>query len=420
MRTAGSKILVSWAVYDFANTIFSAVVLTVYFPLYLTERAGANWYLGAASTASMVLAGLAIPFLGTLSDQTGKTKKYLILATLMAVCFLFLLSRLQNAASLILAFLIACFFYHAALVFYNSLLTVAAPPEKQGFASGLGTGLGYMGVVCSLPLANWVDQHFGRQSVFAASAALFLIFSLPLFLWVPERVVERLPSPSPLPSGERDRVRGLWQSEWKRVLETVRTLPERPELLFFLAGNFFAVDALNATIFWLSVYVRDVFQPGQNTLIVLLMGINATAFLGGILAGFLTDRWGAAKTLILSAGCLAGTLALLAWTNEFRLFAALSMTGGAFAISGTWTAGRKRLVELAPAGKLGGYFGLYGLTTKVSVIGSLVFSIVADLVGMRPALRVLLFPSTVGLIFFILSKVAQDRRKKSGLPLLFQ
>lgn len=404
MRTAGFKILVSWAFYDFANTIFSAVVLTVYFPLYLTELAGTNWYLGVASTASMVLAGLAIPFLGALSDQTGGTKKYLILATLTAVFFLFLLSCLQNVTSLILAFLAACFFYHGALVFYNSLLAVAAPPEKQGFASGLGTGLGYLGVVCSLPIANWVDKTFGRPAVFAAAAALFLLFSLPLFLFVPERTVSR-------PVSFRW---GLWTEEWRKVIQTLKGLPEKPSLLLFLAGNFFAVDALNTTIFWLSVYVRDMFQPGQGSLIFLLMGINAAAFLGGILAGFLTDCWGAAKTLILSAGCLAGTLALLAWVNEFRLFAALAVTGGAFAISGIWTAGRKRLVELAPAEKLGGHFGLYGLTTKVSIIGSLVFSIVADLAGMRTALKVLLFPSTVGLIFLILSQTAQDTNHHDG------
>ena len=70
--------LLSWASYDFANTIFSAIVLTSYFPLYLTELAGKNIYLGAASSLSMILAGLIVPFLGALSDQTGKTKVYLI------------------------------------------------------------------------------------------------------------------------------------------------------------------------------------------------------------------------------------------------------------------------------------------------------------------------------------------------------
>ena len=70
--------LVSWALYDFANTIFSAVVLTAYFPLYLTEVTGANWSLGMASSASMILAGAVVPFLGALSDRTGGAKKYLI------------------------------------------------------------------------------------------------------------------------------------------------------------------------------------------------------------------------------------------------------------------------------------------------------------------------------------------------------
>jgi MFS transporter, UMF1 family len=83
-----SKSLAGWSLYDFANTIFSAVVLTAYFPLYLTELAGKNWFLGAATTGSMILAGLFTPFFGALSDQTGRTKQYLVLTTLVTIFLL--------------------------------------------------------------------------------------------------------------------------------------------------------------------------------------------------------------------------------------------------------------------------------------------------------------------------------------------
>ena len=390
--------LVSWAFYDFANTIFSAIVLTAYFPLYLTELAGANWYLGAASSASMVLAGAVVPFLGALSDKTGRTKKYLMLATLACIFFLFFLSVFTSPLPLAGAFLISCFFYHAALVFYNSLLPVVADESNQGFASGLGTGLGYLGVVCALPVAHWVDTHFGRRPVFSAAAVLFLLFSLPVFFFVPERE-----------TGKQEKFRwGLWFEEWRKVLETVRGLGQKPALLLFLGGNFFVVDALNSTIFWFLVYAREVFHPGQKALILLLAALNAAAFAAGILAGILTDRIGAMKTLLISSLMLAATLAALAVLPDFRSFVAVSLLGGSFAIAGVWTAGRKALIEMVEAERVGEYFGLYGLVTKISVIGSFVFSLAADYAGFRPALAVLIFPAAAGCFFLFWSGKTKD------------
>ncbi len=394
MKKALTGILFSWAFYDFANTIFSALVLTTYFPLYLTEIAGANWYLGFATTASMILAGLVIPFIGALSDQTGKTKRYLIRTTLLAILFMFLLASVKIPALLILIFLFACFFYHASLVFYNSLLPGIAPPETQGFASGLGTGLGYLGVVCALPLANLVDQHLGRPHVFSLGALLFFVFSLPLFWFVPERTVK-----APIPFRW-----ALWGSEWQKILKTLKNLGRYPALLLFLGGNFFTVDALNSAIFWLAVYAREVFHPAQNQIIFLLVGINVAAFISGILTGFLTDRFGAMKVMIIASGTLAVTLGALATVHSFTAFILLTLTGGAFAISGIWTSGRKALIDFAPREELGQYFGLYGLTTKISVIGSLVFSIAADIAGFRTALWVLVFPAATGFLCLLFSK----------------
>ena len=389
----------AWALYDFANTIFSAIVLTAYFPLYLTELAGANWYLGAATTGAMLLAGIFTPVMGAFSDQTGKTKACLIHTTLASIACLYYLSVFKTVPFLIGAFIFSCFFYHLALVFYNSLLVVVAPPEKQGFASGLGTGLGYLGVVFALPIAHWTEQHFGRSRVFIAAAILFLLFSLPAFFFVGERKVAAPVSPS----------WHLWLAEWKKIFTLIKKLPQQPALLLFLGGNFFAVDALNSAICWLMVYTREVFHPQQGALISFLTALNASAFFMGILAGILTDRWGAARTLTLSSALLAVTLAILAITPSFPVFLAANLTGGAFAIAGIWTAGRKRLVDLAPPEDLGGTFGLYGLVTKVSVVGSLLFSIIADLAGFRQALWILVFSAGLGCFFLTASALIPEQ-----------
>jgi len=118
------------------------------------------------------------------------------------------------------------------------------------------------------------------------------------------------------------------------------------------------------------------------------------------------------RTLLLAAGSLTVTLGVLASIPSFQAFAAAAITGGAFAIAGIWTAGRKVLIELAPPEKIGQYFGLYGLTTKISVLGSLIFSIIADLAGFRQALWVLVFPAAVGFAALLASH--QIRKTQSN------
>lgn len=391
--------ILSWAFYDFANTIFSAIVLTAYFPLYLSSLAPANWYLGAATTSAMLLAGAVVPFWGALSDSTGKTRSYLFKSTLACIFFLVPLAFFKTPASLIPPFVLSCFFYHASLVFYHALLPMAAPPEKQGFVSGLGTGLGYLGVVVSLPIANVVEKKFGTPPVFLLAAALFFIFSLPVFIFVPERGTR---NPEPFRWG-------LWKEEWKKILELVRRLKDRKDFMFFLLGNFFAVEALNATIFWFAVYAKKVFSAPPGTLIMMLMAVNASAFFMGIIAGFLTGRWGAMKVMVLSAAALAGTLIVMSLVPNFTLFLAAAVLGGAFSIAGIWTAGRKLALEFSPPEETGAYCGLYNLTTKVSVIANLVFSLVADKAGFRIAIFTLTVPALAG--FFFIRASGRERQR---------
>lgn len=381
----------SWALYDFANTIFSAVVLTAYFPLYLSSLAPQKpWYLGAATTASMLLAGAAVPFFGALSDATGRTKNYLLKTTAACIFFMFFLSVFRTPPALMACFMAACFFYHASLVFYCSLLPAAAPPEDQAWISGLGTGLGYLGVVLALPVAGWAEHLWGTPAVFGVSALLFLLFSLPLFIFVPERTVSA-------PVKFRW---SLWPEEWRRALGLMKTLPSKPRAFAFFIGTFLVLEALNGTIFWFAVYAKEVFAPPRQAIIFLLMAVNAGAFVWGIFCGILTEKIKTSAVMLLSAAALAATLVLLVLMPSFAAFTVICVTGGAFAISGIWTAGRKRVVELAPEQDLGAYFGIYNLATKFSIVSNFLFSVIAGRAGYRTALLALALPALASLYFF--------------------
>lgn len=384
-----NRVLYSWAFYDFANTIFSAVVLTFHFPLYLTGLTQRNVSLGLATTLAMVLAGFAVPWLGALSDRRGRAKRYLIYTTILCVVFTALLSLFTGVPVLTGTFLLACLFFHASLVFYNALLPVAADQKEQGLASGLGTGLGYLGVVFSVPIAHVISSSYGERYVFLSAAILFLLFSLPLFFWVPEREAAA-PSSS------------------QSVFNTLRSVTEKTHLLLFFLGNFLVMEALNTVIFWLVIYMARVFNPPSSILLFVFLGFNFSAFVLGLVAGILTDRWGSRKTFLLASASLFVTVLGLALTRDFRLFVLGGLVGGGFSFAGIWTAGRKRVVELSPPGEVGAYFGIYNLTTKVSVLFSLIFSLIADHFGFQPALLSLAVPSGLGWLLLLAS--ARTRR----------
>lgn len=383
---------ISWCLHDLANTIFSAVVVTVYLPLYARAEIGHDWPAGVIGTLSMVCAALVVPVLGGLVDRTGRAKglltalyfTYSLLAVGMSLA-----GMLPGAIGAVLGFFaVANFCYQASLVPYNSLLTVVCAPRQRGLVSGLGVGLGYLGQPLALGLAYLVVRWWEMSWTFALAGVLVVLFSTPLQLWVPER---RVASPRPL---SRQAVR----NEYAEVLRTLRSLPRMPDVAWFLAGNFLCVDVLNTAIFWIGVYLVHGMGMDQGTMIQTIVIANLTAFVIGSGLGWITDRVGARQTMILAACCLLAALVSLVATRD-PLLARLSLwTLGAAGLGGIWVAGRKLLLDLVPADRVGAFFGLYGLTNKGAAFGLVAFAVLSDWFGYRVALTAAILPLAAGIL----------------------
>ena len=126
------KAALSWCAHDLANTIYSAVVVTIFLPLYAKEQTGLAWPAGVIATLSMFAAAFVVPVLGGVVDRTGRGKAYLV-RTYYAYCLMTLGMSLGallpgGIAMVLLLFAVANFSYQASLVFYNSLLPVVASP----------------------------------------------------------------------------------------------------------------------------------------------------------------------------------------------------------------------------------------------------------------------------------------------------
>jgi UMF1 family MFS transporter len=424
-----------WVLYDLANTIYAASLTYVVAPLY-SETFGRRTPLGVTQTVSMVLAGLLVPALGALADQTGRARRYLIISTVLCVASFGAMSPLWRwEASVLAALFLANISYNTALVFYNALLASVAPPQKAGLVSGVGVAVGYFGNVATLvlliPVSRLLDQLTASQDplsrvlkrlvgtdgqgVLVIYALLFLIVATPCLYLVADRR-ERLRL-----SARRQAV----QDAITELVATLRSLPLNRPLLWFLLGNFCLVDVLNTAILYFADASRDLFQMrysggelsvfgwalrpapddpqlGMKAFTVLIgLSLTALAMLFGFLFGLWADRTWPVRPLRVAGWCLVvalvGGAIFGGRSEEGYLFTLVAF--GAAGLAGIWTAGRKVLLSLAPPEQVGQYFGLYGITTKVSVIGSTTFAVISDHFGTHWALLSQSLPLGLGLVF---------------------
>ncbi len=362
----------SWALYDFANTIFSMNVVSMYFPLLIVLDFGLeDIWVGLANSSSMLFVAASMPTLGALADGRGTRKRSLLLFTALccaATVTLGLAAGGASAAPLILLFLAANYFYQGGLVFYNSLLPAVASPGREGRVSGLGVSLGYLGSIAGLllvqpfnegKLLGW-DLPFikggGRGATFLPTGVLFFLFALPLFFGVGE--------PPGAPSREK-----------KGLISLLAEARRLPGLLRFLAAKFLYEDAVQTVIVFMAVYARKVVGFSDAALIPFFILSTTSAALGSLLWGSLTDRLGPKRVLMLVlVGWLLGLFLVLLPLGQ-RPFWALGGALGAL-LGGTWTAARPLMLSLTPQDRYGELFGLYALSGKLAaVVGPLLWGL---------------------------------------------
>ena len=401
-----SKVLwgraISWGLYDFANTIYSALVVSYAITLYVKEFTGVERYTFFTLAISQAASGVLLPVAGEIADRTGRAKRYLLVLTFVACAACAAISAAPSAWLILGLFAVANFCFNASLTFYDSLLPTLAPPDRLGLVSGLGVSLGYVGVAFALPLGVLARNLYGHQGrpdemmpIFAVAGGLFLLFSLPLMLFVPERRATKAMRPGT----------PLVRLAFRRVFVTLRLLPRHKPVLLFLLGNFFCVDALNTGIVAYAPYVVNVFglDKGRAGLWLVPFSLGAAAL--GFMGGKLADRFGGRRTMLSAGISVAAALVIGAMAQSFAVFMASFILLAGYGLSTIWVAGRKLLLELAPPGQVGKYFGLYNVGHKLSMVGAVVFGLMADTTikgipagGYRLGLLLQLFLLSAGMV----------------------
>lgn len=379
--------VLSWALYDFANTIFSLNIVSLYFALWIsTDLQGGEYLYPPTFALSMVGVALVAPFLGHLGDRYGH-KPYLVLFTVACVAATALLGWTRQAGSALLAFALANFSYQVGLIFYNALLPTVSDEENRGRVSGLGVALGYAGAILGMylvlpfvdPVAfGWLPSPLKglvrllsveamegagpvRVNAFLPTAILFLLFSLPVFLWVREPRAIRQP--------------GVGEGTIREVLQTLRSLPQDRELFKFLVANFLYADVMHTIILVMAIYADKAVGFSTQAAINVLIALSAiAAIVGSYFFGWLADRRPVKSVMILVLSLWVVTLTLAFLVTSPVAFYGVGMLVGV-GLGGVWVVARICLLLLAPREKIGEFFGLYGVTGKAaSVVGPLLWS----------------------------------------------
>jgi MFS transporter, UMF1 family len=380
-RAIRTRAVVSWVLYDLANTIFSMGVVSLYFSTWVRDEVGAgraDSVYGLITAISMGLIFVASPLLGAMTDRAPRRMPFLVVSTLVCVGFTALLARAGFYATAI-CFIIANFSYQAGLQFYDAMLPEVSHEGNRGRISGIGVGVGYLGSYIAVGLG--LKAVFGSDDkpfLFTMIALFFLLFALPCFLFVTERG-----NPNPR---EVFSLRMLREST-RDTIRTVRSSSEYPGLLRFLVGRVFYTDSINTVISIMVLYTINVAEntglshvQGEETAKLIMMTAITFAVLGGFAWGWLVDRLGPKRTL---------NWVLYLWTGVFVLAAAVGILGlplatlyvvacsAGVALGGIWAADRPYMLRLTPPSRIGEFYGLYGMVGRFSAItGPLIWAAV--------------------------------------------
>lgn len=398
--------VISWALYDLANTMFSMSIVSLYFSLWVVNVMGGTDELYANANAfSMALMFLTAPILGAISDQASRRMPFLVASTLICVVFTALLGTVGLYGSLIL-FVVANYAFQAGLIFYDSLLPEVSTPENRGRVGGLGIGLGYMGsfIIVGLGLMIVKEQtHEELVTMFRLTALLFLLFALPCFIFVKERT---------------RRTKGISAEVIRgaifQVRHTIAHAQQFPGLVRFLIGRIFYTDPVNTIIVFMGVYVTNEVGFTAFEAQLLLLTAIAASVIGGFVWGAVVDRIGPKRALFMVLSLWSVTILLAAAIPVLGLPKGLFWVAGAMAgvaLGGTWAADRPWMLILSPPRYVGEFYGLYSMVGRfAAIIGPFTWGVIVDRLGWgRPAAVFTMFFLVV-IAMFILRSVDDEPR----------
>lgn len=432
MRQRG---VLSWCLYDWANSAFVLTVVTAFFPFFFKSYycgAGVDpikttMWLGVGHTAAgIIIAGLSL-VLGALADfGAGKKRFLLIFAAMGALSTAALFLTAQGAWALALTlFILGNIGFSCANLFYDALLVDVADNRSMDFVSSMGFAFGYVGGVVLFAFNMWMTARpaaFGLPDAAAAVRISFLsvavwwmVFSIPLFLFVRENRPAASQPALKILLGVINIVNaaGTIRTIWRTFFAIVRN----PALILFLVAYWFYFDGVN-TFIRMAVDFGLSIGFGYNALMAAMIASQVVAFPSSLLFGYLAARAGAGRMIAAGVAIyiLISGFGSLLMRTEAHFIAIAGLSG--LAQGGVQALSRSYFGKLIPADESTEYFGFYNVVSRFAVLGPMVIGVVAAAargLGAQGALASRIGMSSVnlffvmGLIFLLLAERSRAR-----------
>ena len=371
----------AWAMFDFANSGFTTVVITAIFNAYFVSVVAANqeWATLAWTSAlavSYLLIILTAPLLGAYADLHSAKKRLLLMTTVGCVGFTALLSTVGpgDLWLAVLLIILANFFFGSGENLIAAFLPDLARGEALGRVSGWGWSLGYIGGLfslgCSLIYVNWAQGQGLQAAQFVPitmliTALLFAASSVPTFLYLRERP-HFSPIVYPILAQSVTRLKEVFSQSWPYV-----------DLRRFLICLTFYQAGVQTVIILAAIYAQQVMGFGAADTILLVLIVNITAALGALIFGSVQDKIGHVATISVT---LIGwiLMVLLAWAAEGPVMFWISANLAGLCLGASQSSSRALVGFFSPASHRAEFFGLWGLAVKLSsILGPITYGLIS-------------------------------------------
>lgn len=382
--------LISWAMYDFANSGYTTVVLTAIYSAYFvgvlaaavdSSNGGTGtllWSMTVGAANTLIL--LTAPILGAIADFSAAKKKMLAVSTIGCISMTALLGFTGPNELYLSMFLLAgsAFLFGTGENLIAAFLPEIAPPEKIGKVSGFSWALGYIGgllvlAMCILyietvkPLGHTAEQYV--PVTLWITALVFALASAPTFLFLQERAAANGDAPSSVFDYAR--------IGFSRLRVTIRHRHQFKDMFRFLVSLSIFSCGVYTVIVIAAIYAQEVMHFTTTENIIMIMVVNITAAIGAFVFGSFQDRLGAKRTLELTL--LIWILAItIAWLGDSRTQFWLAANLIGLAMGSSQSAGRALVGLFTPENRQAEFFGLWGLSIKLAaIIGPMSYGLIA-------------------------------------------
>ncbi|PQZ71735.1 MULTISPECIES: MFS transporter [Achromobacter] len=370
----------AWAMYDFANSGYTTVILTAVFSTYFVGVVGgrAPWATlawTAALSLSYLLIMLTMPTLGARADASGSKRRLLYTSTIGCVAATLVLTQAGpgDVWLALAAIVVSNYCYCVGESMVAAFLPELARPAALGRVSGWGWSFGYCGGMLTLGLSlvvvtlaegrGMTAEHFVPW-VIVVTAAVFALAALPSFFLLKERT-----------RPQQDKLKALHMLKrlayaWR---ETGLHFPEFRRLLMCIACY---QAGISVVITLAAVYASEVMGFTTPQIMLLVFTVNIGAALGAFSFGYVQDRIGHKPALAITlCGWIVMVLVAYAATTAPVFWVAATLAG--LCMGTTQSAGRAMTGALAPAGRLAEFFSLWTFAVQLAaVIGPLTYGLV--------------------------------------------